>query len=531
MGVSAGAVPIPGDAQTVAELVERRATSDPHREALVDSRRRLSFDELETETRRWANALTALGLVPGDRIAASMANSVDLVLSFLAAMRAGLVWVGINRALTPVERDGLLVDSGASVLLVAGSVDSGPSTIVDVTVDVCADGWLHAPDTAAALPTIDPFAPAAIAYTSGTTGRPKGVVHSQRNMVLPGVVARSRGDGDGRIGMYLPLTSLNMQVLGPVYALVNAQCCVCIERSDAGSVIAAVAAEKIERLSAAAATVFDFVEGETPVTDLASLQAVTVGGSATPDWLVDAYVDQFGRRFLSGYGLTEAPGSVTRELADQPHRAGSSGPALPQFELVVVDEDGRPVTAGEIGEICFRAATTGRFAHVYTPMLGYWNRLGGAGHDDLHDVRAVAREWALADDWVRTGDFGRIDRDGELYVEDRRTDLIVRGGTNIYPAEVERVLLADERIAQCAVVARPDSRLGQVPVAFVQPRPGTTVSAAEVLHRCRSSLATFKVPVEVVVVDDLPRNAMGKILRHTLRAALSPSPAELPDRL
>ena len=525
MEVSTGAVPIPGDAQTVAELIELRATSDPHREALVDSRRRLSFDELETETRRWANALTALGLVPGDRIAASMANSVDLVLSFLAAMRAGLVWVGISWALTPVERDGLLVDSGASVLLVAGSVDPGPSTIVDVT----ADGWLHAPDPATALPTVDPLAPAAIAYTSGTTGRPKGVVHSQRNMILPGVVARSRGDGDGRIGMYLPLTSLNMQVLGPVYALVNAQCCVCIERSDVGSVVAAVAAEKIERLSAAAATVYDLVEGETRVADLASLHAVTVGGSATPDWLVDAYVDKFGRRFLSGYGLTEAPSSVTRERADQPHRAGSSGPALPQFELVVVDDDGRPITVGEIGEICFRAATTGPFAHVYTPMLGYWNRVGGAGHDDLHDVQAVADEWAFVDEWVRTGDIGRLDRDGELYVVDRRTDLIVRGGTNVYPAEVERVLLADERIAQCAVVARPDSRLGQVPVVFVQPRPGATVSAAEVLLRCRSSLATFKVPVEVFLVEDLPRNAMGKILRHTLRAALSPSPTELPD--
>lgn len=502
------AEPIPGGVQSISDLIAERAKAHPARDALIDSRQRLSYAEVESLSRRWAYAYHALGLRAGNRVASSMGNSVELVMSHLAAMRAGLVWVGVNRALAAVERDEILRDSGASVLLVSGAEleVAGGCRVVDAG----GDAWrrLVAAAPSVDLPTIDPFAAAAIAYTSGTTGRPKGVVHSQRNMLLPGVVARARGEGEGRIGMYLPLTSLNMQVLGPVYALVNGVRCVCIEQTDAASVVAAVEAEGIERMSATAATVYDLVVGEKIMpSELASLGALTVGGSSTPDWLVDAYFDKFGARFLSGYGLTEAPGSVTRERADRAHVLGSAGPALAQFELAVIDDDGRVLPAGEVGEICLRASTTGPFARVYTPMLGYWNQ-------------PEASAAALRAGWLHTGDIGRLGADGDLFVEDRRDDLIVRGGTNVYPAEIERVLLADERVAHCAVVARSDLRLGQLPVAFVQLRPGASMSTDDVLALCVASLAKYEVPVDVRFVTNFTRNAMGKIVRAELRTLL-----------
>jgi acyl-CoA synthetase (AMP-forming)/AMP-acid ligase II len=501
--------PIPGDVQTVAALVEQRAGQHPDRETLVDAHRRLSAADVEVATRRWANAFHALGLRAGDRLAVSMGNSVDLALSHLAAMRAGLVWVGVSRAFTNDERSYVLADSGASVLLTDRS-DGAACRVIDVTgaswAQLCRDS------VAVELPSIDPFAPAAIAYTSGTTGRPKGVVHSQRNMLLPAVVGGHRGEGNGRIGMYLPMTSLNMQVLGPVYALVNGTCCVCIEHTDTASVVAAIVRERIERMSAASATVYDLVaSAQVTASDLATLTSLTVGGSSTPDWLVDAYTAKFGTRFLSGYGLTEAPSSVTRERADSPHVAGGSGPALPQFELGVFDEDGLPVPTGDDGEICLRAASDGPFANVYTPMLGYW------GTAEFVESSA---DGGAEDGWLHTGDVGRLDSSGELFVLDRRVDLIVRGGSNVYPAEVERVLLADERIAHCAVVAQPDARLGQLPVAFIELRGGASMSAADARSICESSLARYKVPVDFRFSPALPRNSMGKILRSELRAIL-----------
>jgi long-chain acyl-CoA synthetase len=168
------------------------------------------------------------------------------------------------------------------------------------------------------------------------------------------------------------------------------------------------------------------------------------------------------------------------------------------------------VPVGDDGEICLRAAAEGPFANVYTPMLGYWNQV----------AIALGSDEPSTDSWMRTGDVGRLDSSGELFVLDRRVDLIVRGGSNVYPAEVERVLLADERVAHCAVVAQPDERLGQLPVAFIELRVGMSMSAAEARSICDSSLARYKVPVDFRFSATLPRNSMGKILRSELRATL-----------
>jgi acyl-CoA synthetase (AMP-forming)/AMP-acid ligase II len=177
-------------------------------------------------------------------------------------------------------------------------------------------------------------------------------------------------------------------------------------------------------------------------------------------------------------------------------------------DVIVVDEDGRERSDGEVGELAVRPARTGPFAGVWTPMLGYWNR-------------PDATRAALAHGLLHTGDLGRVDEDGNVFVTDRKNDLILRGGANVYPAEVERVLHGDARVAACAVVGRPDERLGEVPVAFVQRAEGAAGSdeaLADALRACcEAELARYKVPAAFVFVDAFPRNAMGKIVKRALR--------------
>ena len=176
---------------------------------------------------------------------------------------------------------------------------------------------------------------------------------------------------------------------------------------------------------------------------------------------------------------------------------------MPHVEIRVLDDAGRPCPAGEVGEVCVAPAGSGPWAGVYTPMLGYWNQ-----------PEATAR--ALRDGVLHTGDLGTLDASGQLRIVDRRQDLILRGGANVYPAEVERVLHEDARVAACAVLGRPDQRLGERVVAVVQLEPGAQADAAELVAHCRAKLARYKVPDEIRFEAELPRTPMGKIRKHEL---------------
>jgi len=509
--------PIPNGPATVADVLAHACGARPDHEALVGRHNRYTFREVDALADAAAAALHHSGIGPGDRVAASLPNQCEIVIAYLGAMRLGAVWVGINMALAPPEKLYMLRDSDTRLLIttpaIRDSLADAPCRVVVVDPNDGTGDW---PDfVAAALhdnaepprATIDPHAPAAISYTSGTTGFPKGAVHSQHNMLWQGAAARETdpGPSDERHGVLLPLTLLNLIVLGPLFAWLKDTTCICIDRVDALGLRDWLRDEHVTRVTFAPPIVYDLLNHPAvTAADIASLRRPECGGAATPHSLRTLFIERFGTAMLTGYGLTEAPGGLTREMPHDPLLAGCSGKALTPIEVVIVDEHDQPLPPGTAGEICARAVQHGPWAGVYTPFLGYWRR-------------PEATQRALRGGLLHTDDIGQLDDDGRLFVKDRRTDLIVRGGANVYPAEVERILADHPGVAACAVLGLPDERLGQRVGAVLQLRPDCALSHDDLAGYCREHLARYKVPERWIFVETFARTPMGKIRKSDLR--------------
>ena len=504
------AAAVPGAPLSVADVIDGPSRRCPDRVALVGVGGRYTYAELDAAANRAANALAGLGIGPGDRVAASLPNQPDIVIAFLGAMRLGAVWVGLNRVLAPPEMAVLLADSDASLLLtdrpdagaawsgrVIGAAGGGPGEWGEL---------LSAAPAARPDVRVDPYAPAAIAYTSGTTGQPKGAVHSQHNLVTFGAV--NRVDGSWRTApcqaAVLALTILNLMVLAPLLVWQLDGTCVCVERADPETIARWVRDEKVQSFSAVPTIVYDLVASPAvSADDLATITTIGAGGTALSGELRARYRERFGKEVLPSYGLTEAPTAVTSNDPARPFPPGSSGRALPHLDLTIRDPDGEILPPGRKGEICVAAAGSGPLAGVYTPFLGYWGR-------------PDATVESLRGGVLHTGDIGSLDEQGHLFVHGRTGDMIIRAGSNVYPAEVESVLADEPGVAAAAVVGRPDERLGETIVAFVQPAAGAQLDPAALRDFCLARLSRSKVPDRFVVVDDMPRNIMGKVIKSAL---------------
>jgi acyl-CoA synthetase (AMP-forming)/AMP-acid ligase II len=464
----------------------------PQREALVTRSGRLTYAELDRLADRAAWALRDLGVRPGDRVAASLPNDAAVVVAFHGAMRLGAIWVGVNRALAPPEKRYLLADSGAMLLL---SDDDGDALGVRV---VAAGEWQAAVDAARDGPVgvdVDPFAPAGIAYTSGTTGHPKGAVHSQHNLLAPGtVLVETRGYGpDLRKGDCFPFTILNMAVLTTLLVSQAGGCSVVMDRIDAEGVVDWIRRERVTTWNGPPALLHDLALSDAVApSDLASLTEVWTGGADCPEAIRERFEARFGVPVTATYGLSEAPTVVAIDPRDGGHVPGASGRPLPHLAVRVVD-----------GEVCLGPAPGD---DRYRTMLGYWQR-------------PDATAGVLAGGELHTGDVGELGDDGYLRIRDRKSLLILRGGANVYPAEVERVLLEAPGVAACAVLGVPDERLGERVVAVVE-TGGAALDEETVRAHCLAALARYKVPERFVAVAALPRNAMGKIVRADLPGLL-----------
>ncbi|MFJ4937733.1 long-chain fatty acid--CoA ligase [Streptomyces pseudovenezuelae] len=483
----------------------RRARKTPHRTALIHGDTTLSYAGLHTRVTRLAHALRARGIRRGDRIAYLGPNHPSYLETLFAAGTLGAVFVPLNTRLAGPEIGYQLSDSGARALVYgpshAGLVAGLPgSTDVRTYVEVGTE-YEQLLAGSPAEPIDEPVAPddtCIIMYTSGTTGRPKGAMLTHGNLTWNAINVLVDTDliADERALVSAPLfhtAGLNMLTL-PV--LLKGGACVLVETFDPSATFDLIEQHRITFMFGVP-TMFEQVARHPrwAGADLSSLRILTCGGSPVSTPLIAAYQER-GLTFLQGYGMTEAsPGTLFLDAEHAIGKAGSAG--VPHFfsDVRVVRPDLAPVDVGETGEIVLRGP------HV---MPGYWG---------LPEETAAS----FADGWFRSGDAARVDEDGYVFIVDRIKDMIISGGENIYPAEIEDLLLGHPDIAECAVIGVPDDKWGEVPRAVVVPREGTTPDPDEVLASLAGRLAKYKIPKSVVVADELPRTASGKLLKSRVR--------------
>jgi len=507
-------------------------------EAVVDGHERITFAELAERAEAAAAALVRAGVGPGDRVAIWAPNSARWVVASFGVYLAGGVLVPLNTRYQGEEAAHVLRTSGATLLLTVtdfldrdflGMLDgvSGLANLRRVVlsgpVPARASSWASVlegigPGSAEAWDVaatrrraIRPEDTSDIIFTSGTTGAPKGAMLThgasvRTYAVWSELVGLRRGDRYLIVYPFFHTAGLKSGVLASVLtgATIHPH-----PVFDVPTVMAKVAAERITMLPGPP-TVFQSILSHPDLAsfDLSSLRLSVTGAAVVPVSIIRRMREELRfENVVTGYGLTETTGTVSMCRHDDPPDviAETVGRPLPGVEVRVVDDEGHDVTPGQAGEL---------LVHGFNVMKGYFND-------------PVATAAALDDGWLRTGDIGLVDAGGNLRITDRKKDMFIVGGFNAYPAEIENALLGHPDIAHVAVVGVPDDRLGEIGVAFAVPRPGHAVDPAAVIGWASSRMANFKVPRRVEVVDSLPLNPSGKVMKFRLRewASTGPTPS------
>ncbi len=493
----------------IGRWIERHAAFQPERPALRFGERLLTYGALDARVRAMARALKhGHGVGRGDRIAWLGYNHPDMLVLLFAAARLGAMLVPLNWRLAPAEHAWILRHAGCELLLCGPSFAAAGYDLADQVPRLVAlavepeDPLPHldleaAPEGDDRNPHVELTSPLLVVYTSGTTGRPKGAVLTQEALFWNALNALHMHEltGADRVLTVLPLFhvgGLNIQTTPALYAGGEV---VLLERFDATRTLAAIARHRPTLTVLVPATMQALVDHPRwPETDLGCLRMIACGSQMVPRHLLEAF-NRRGVPAAQVYGATETcPIAVYQRREDALARPGSVGKPGLHVEMRLVDEHGREVAAGEAGEVLIRGPNV---------MYEYWAD------------EAATRE-AFLDGWFRTGDIGRLDECGDLWIVDRKKDVVISGGENIYPAELEAVLREDPRIRDAVVVGRPDPHWGEIPVAVVV-RADPTLDEAAVLALFAGRLARFKHPRAVVFMDELPRNAMGKVLKYRVR--------------
>ncbi|SKB09901.1 class I adenylate-forming enzyme family protein [Aeromicrobium choanae] len=463
--------------------------------AVADDRLSLTFAELDARVDAVAGRLAQEGFGRGDVLAVMLPNRVELVVCLFAAWRLGGVATPVNPAFTQVEATHQVTDSGAR-LIVVESDDAPTGGARPVTVASLAT----ATPTGAAPVELAPDDLALLVYTSGSTGRPKGVMLSHANVdAMSDTMARHMElDADDHCLLILPLFHVNAVMVSLLAPLRVGGRLTIVGRFSPPTFF-----DEVERIRptyfSAVPTIYALLASlpDEVRPDTSSLRFVVCGAAPVSQELLTACERRFGFLMVEGYGLTEGTcASACNPVGpDAVRKLGTVGPALPGQRIAIGGPDGEHLPVGEVGEVLISGPTV---------MQGYLNQ-------------PQATVDTVVGGWLHTGDVGRLDEDGYLQLVDRIKDMIIRGGENLYPKEIENTIAGIEGVLEVAVVGRPDDVLGEVPVAFVVAYPGAVLTEDDVLAACRRELTRVKVPAAVDVIEALPKNPVGKIDKPTLR--------------
>jgi long-chain acyl-CoA synthetase len=499
--------------QTISRMLEGTAHYEPERIAVIFGDHRITYRDLDRGVNRMANGFIELGLSPGDRAMLFMKNSPILVTTYFALLRAGLtvvplnvmnrrheiVHIGLDTAAAAIIAD---EDLWLDVALVKDDLPELKRIIINGPGKI--DGTVKLADVAAhsdANPQVDVGLDgiASIIYTSGTTGRAKGATQTHRSIYynVLGCFTRNKFCRDDLLLCALPLFNnfaINVVMMSSFF---TGAAMVVIKRFDARKVIDNISKYKCTYF-AGTPTMFSYLlqEYDRSKDHIESLRVTSSGGAHCPWSLIRQIEDTFGTVHLDGYGQTEGCGFTTLNPLVGVRKENSVGIPISNVRLKIVSSDGKELPHGEVGEIVEKG-------DVFS-VHGYWNR-------------PEVNEEVYKGGWFHSGDLGYVDKDGYLFVVDRKQDLIITGGANIYPAEVEEVLYSHHKVAIAAVIGIPDDVKGELAKAYIVLKKGETATEKEIIDFVRDRIAKYKAPRMVEFVESLPQGPTGKILKRVLR--------------
>jgi len=503
----------------LSQNLRQSAARHPNKHALLIHDQQVTYAELDRAVDRFAAGLSKLGIQPGARVGILLGNAQEFIVAYYAIARIGAVSVPVNPLFTPGEVQFIFQDAGVEAVvalppmqplfaamrpvlptlqhvILTGVSEAGEGCLAFAAID--------GEPSEAPQPAIDSDELAVILYTSGTTGKPKGAMLSHRNLC---------SNADQAVELFQLRESDIMTAVLPIFHIFCMTVCLNAPLVHGATILllpkfsptetAKAMRDHQATLFAGVPTMYNFLVQHPEVTkeDLASIRMAVAGGSSLPLAVLDGFQAKFDIPIVEGYGLSEASPIVTFNPVDGVRKPGTIGLPIPGVEVRVVREDGVDCGPHEVGELICRGENV---------MLGYLNR---------PEETAVT----LRDGWLFTGDLAICDEDGYFSIVDRKKDMIIVGGFNVYPREVEEVLFKHPQVREAAVVGSPDPNYGEKVLAFVAAKD-ESLTVEALIDYCKQHLVTYKVPKEIHLLDELPKNTTGKILRRELKKNVESNP-------
>ncbi|MBI4849948.1 MAG: long-chain fatty acid--CoA ligase [Nitrospirae bacterium] len=495
---------------TLSALLSKRAKEIPKKICLKFGKKKFTYSDLDRLVSITSGGLKTSGLKHQDRVAVLMDNCPEYIISYFAVLRAGGVVVPLNTFLTPDEISYILNDSACKVLIYSAGFLPHVEKIRNAVPGLKAFMFDEIPVIPKASPLekveadLDENEVAVFLYTSGTTGFPKGAMLSHRNLIANAEASMKAMEvsGSDRILLFLPLFhsfSFTVCVILPIFA--GAQIILLASVKPFSKVIKSIFTDRIT-LFVAIPTIYNILSRKKMpfflrffFKFLVNIRACISGAAALPADTINAFEKRFNIPLIEGYGLTEASPVVAVNPLRGVRKPSSVGLPVPGVEVAVAGEDGKNLPDGETGELIVRGANV---------MQGYYNR-------------EKETEEVLKDGWLYTGDMAKIDSDGYIYIVDRKKDLIIIDGMNMYPREVEDLVIQHPSIEECAMVGIPDGRGSEIPVLFIKTKDHSVINESDIRGSLRGRFAQYKMPKRTIFIEAFPKTATGKIKKTELR--------------